>query len=539
MITVYVVNTPPTLVSFITQGEFPQNIPSWVESKKIICHRDKSECLKSLKRITSSIFIVKLKLPELICNNNSANFELKNINTTCIQKIYVANKTGFNVATKIIKDRSDTPIVIKPDLYPPPSQGIKRKRQDHSTELSNIKRISSQQEHIDVLRRSLLKAQSSILITSYSINDEMLQQENIYDLFYNATLRNVKIYCYVCDEKQIPDHIKATFARCNVKLSVSYSHSKILAVDKNYVAIGSFNWLSDFNSRYEFSANGSLVCQGDYCRDLIEDLWRYLKHSRNIQYGNFGLVKRFEKNHNHYKSYKISQNSNSELTYLTNLEQYQEFFLHSFYQAKKRLIICSPFLSFTGGLIANINADILNYCSTKPVTITFVCNGNDKHLIQFQEYVKSLNMTNIQVITAQNFHLKTIIIDEEVIAEGSFNWLSAANNKKSQFHNHEVTLVASGTFAKGLIDSFFATQFGSMLSYQLNKQEVVDTNYAGQSTTDSTHINDNSQNDDVWSRLLTGALSVFSQMQEGFSQTQEENDIHEGTNKYNRPRCKV
>lgn len=64
------------------------------------------------------------------------------------------------------------------------------------------------------------------------------------------------------------------------------------------------------------------------------------------------------------------------------------------------------------------------------------------------------------MIDHSNFHLKTLIVDDEVITEGSFNWLSAVRDEESEFHNHEATLLVRGSAASTLIQQFYDSPIG-------------------------------------------------------------------------------
>ena len=68
------------------------------------------------------------------------------------------------------------------------------------------------------------------------------------------------------------------------------------------------------------------------------------------------------------------------------------------------------------------------------------------------------------MIGYDDFHLKTLIIDDNIIAEGSFNWFSAVRNENSEYHNHEATLLVRGRAAAELIAEFYQSPVGELVS---------------------------------------------------------------------------
>lgn len=63
-------------------------------------------------------------------------------------------------------------------------------------------------------------------------------------------------------------------------------HTKILCYDDAVIAIGSFDWLSCIGGKYAQNENSSFLCRNKWSHQLIEDVWRYIKFYRNIQFGN-------------------------------------------------------------------------------------------------------------------------------------------------------------------------------------------------------------------------------------------------------------
>ena len=184
------------------------------------------------------------------------------------------------------------------------------------------------------------------------------------------------------------------------------------------------------------------------------------------------------------------------ISYLRTLKQHINFLKESFLLAQKRVIICSPFISYTNDFKSEINYHTLKEAIERNIDIYFVCSSRSEHLDDFKEYITdqqenvnhnvinkgidlinrlfglSLSMDNsenikmrekIRIVEANNFHMKTIIIDDRIIAEGSFNYLSAIRNQYDKSHNHESSLVLEGDIAKKFINQFYQSEMGKMI----------------------------------------------------------------------------
>jgi len=61
--------------------------------------------------------------------------------------------------------------------------------------------------------------------------------------------------------------------------------------------------------------------------------------------------------------------------------------------------------------------------------------------------------TGAQVQILERIHSKTLAIDDRIIVEGSFNWLSAVRNPTHPWSRHEVSLRYAGRKAGAMISS--------------------------------------------------------------------------------------
>lgn len=66
--------------------------------------------------------------------------------------------------------------------------------------------------------------------------------------------------------------------------------------------------------------------------------------------------------------------------------------------------------------------------------------------------INDLMLTKAKVTFLPNIHNKTLWMDDSVLVEGSFNWLSAIRKKDHKFHNYESSIVYRGEKTSTLIN---------------------------------------------------------------------------------------
>jgi len=119
--------------------------------------------------------------------------------------------------------------------------------------------------------------------------------------------------------------------------------------------------------------------------------------------------------------------------------------------------------------LKDIDHKFLSTANKKKICLIFVCSKDDPMIEDFRKFLDESGFANVHLILHPNFHLKTIIVDEHTIAEGSFNWLSAIRDETSDSHNHEATIVARGKVAARLIDHFYNTAIGKRITSIVSK----------------------------------------------------------------------
>ena len=129
--------------------------------------------------------------------------------------------------------------------------------------------------------------------------------------------------------------------------------------------------------------------------------------------------------------------------------QHMDLLLSVLDRARFRVIICSPFATRTG-----VQRLLDKVAETRKMTRTVsVFTDPTKAFSNTAEAVGLLEAAGVVVRQIPNLHCKTLVADEDLIAEGSFNWLSACG-PPSEFDDYNVTLVYRGAKAREFIQAF-------------------------------------------------------------------------------------
>ena len=335
----------------------------------------------------------------------------------------------------------------------------------NATEAPVVQRLCTHAEHYNYFHAAIQSAKDSILITSYSIAHFTFNHYNIYQSLANARRQGVRIYIYWNDHKPIDRRVSQFLDEWDIHFDQAYTHSKFLMIDKRKIVIGSFNWLSE-NLNYQQSANGSLVTEGTYADTLGEDIWQHLMHYRQLQYGHYRQARCFDRDPDNQDSpsYKLAENSY--FTYLPTLEEHQNYLFYVIKEAKNKVIVCSPFIS--QWVEEDILVELLRPVLRRGVNLYFVYNPGTISRTESNQLFNHLGSLardkHFHLIPIHDFHLKTIIVDDVEIAEGSFNWFSATRDRAHEHHNHEATAIVDGDCAIPLIQHFYDSSVGQELT---------------------------------------------------------------------------
>lgn len=141
---------------------------------------------------------------------------------------------------------------------------------------------------------------------------------------------------------------------------------------------------------------------------------------------------------------------------IDSLDKHIEYLNNVLSKTQTKLIITSPFLSIHALNADNISNKIQNLIDNNVEVIIYtdkyldVINGKIKP--HAQEARRAIKKSGASLKVVSGIHNKTIIMDDKVLVEGSFNWLSATRNKNSPFYREESSICLTNDLAKPLIE---------------------------------------------------------------------------------------
>lgn len=141
---------------------------------------------------------------------------------------------------------------------------------------------------------------------------------------------------------------------------------------------------------------------------------------------------------------------------LSTLEKHIDCLKYCFQEAEKRLLIFSPFISISALQSDGITDRIRQAIGQRNVDILIVTDEQmDKQGNKLKEAAlkgrQALSEAGARVIVTQGVHNKTICMDDSLLVEGSFNWLSAARDKNSPYCRKEASVFIRGGRVKEMI----------------------------------------------------------------------------------------
>lgn len=127
------------------------------------------------------------------------------------------------------------------------------------------------------------------------------------------------------------------------------------------------------------------------------------------------------------------------------LERHQKCLSQAFNVAKRRIVIVSPFISIHALNADNLLSKIEESTSKNIDVIVYtdscldLINGKLKDSSRMGR--EALSGAGADVRILNGIHNKALAIDEDVLIEGSFNWLSAVRDKKNVHFRYEVSQI--------------------------------------------------------------------------------------------------
>lgn len=461
----HILTTPESISSLIEHGVFPNDLADYVFPKQLTLYKAFDSELPPTHTSTEQSFIVEVNL---------SSTQLRPIPKECITRIFVYSTIAKTRVKKLLKTEFNKAILITPALFSAwetrSSYGVVEKKLKSNSNVSrpqtqeNIpitdklpplaNRLSSVEEHISFIKNAFITAKKQIFITSYRLDSETFKVLNLYSLINDAIMKKIAIYFFICDKSDADLDLMQFLYEKKVIVKKCFTLSKILGIDDFCIAIGSFNWLSGNTDHYSTASEGTIVLNGSICHDISQDIFNSLDDSSHALTDTSPPLKKPKsiKTNDSTKYYRAQ--NNSILKHITTTHEYKSHYIQSLQMATKNIIICTPII--TDEFLQNTDLKRLHYLDQNKVEVVFLCNQNDQHLKKIIDYLSFIGSTHIHVLTMKSLHLNTIIVDDNRISEGSFNWVSHEDQQHS-------TLEVSGVLAKNMVEQFYASAAGKLI----------------------------------------------------------------------------
>lgn len=143
-------------------------------------------------------------------------------------------------------------------------------------------------------------------------------------------------------------------------------------------------------------------------------------------------------------------------TRISTLEEHRNILSGSIEQARNSIIIVSPFISINAierdQLIPKISAAVRRKVEVTIYTDSFLDKSGLSLKNSAKRGRKALTDAGATLKIVNGIHNKTLCRDDDLLVEGSFNWLSAIRDSDNKYQRHEVSLCYQGKAVKNLID---------------------------------------------------------------------------------------
>lgn len=145
-------------------------------------------------------------------------------------------------------------------------------------------------------------------------------------------------------------------------------------------------------------------------------------------------------------------------TRITTLEEHRKLLRMVFETAQSKVLVVSPFIS-KSAIDHDRIPNLVNKATRRGVSVDIYTDdalnldttGNIKSAAR--SGVASLLEAGAHVTVVQGIHNKTLARDNDLIAEGSFNWLSAVRTSGGVHQREERTMLVVGEQAKEMIEA--------------------------------------------------------------------------------------
>ena len=143
-------------------------------------------------------------------------------------------------------------------------------------------------------------------------------------------------------------------------------------------------------------------------------------------------------------------------TRISTLEDHQKVLAESIEQARDSVVIVSPFISIhaikNDHLIPKIKNAVERRVNVTVYTDRFLDKSDSSLKQSSVQGRRSLTDAGAKLKILNGIHNKTLCRDNDLLVEGSFNWLSAIRNTKNRYQRYEASICYQGEEVKSLID---------------------------------------------------------------------------------------
>lgn len=338
----------------------------------------------------------------------------------------------------------------------------------HDYEIIRTTRLVTDADHKNFLINTLNSAKKSVMISSYDVSPKIFYNENIGKSIINAAERGVNIYiyfehdsCYSTEDYKKLQNLQKICA----KFETNCNHSKCVLKDDDTVAIGSYNWLSCFN---ETSSNATIVTIGAIALELREDVWQGMRFYQSLEYGNTQGISNFCLDEDVFQPKVYGLGDHGQIEILRTPEAHHVFINQLFNNALNNIVMFSPFVRLQN-LQKNFTPKMLSRLNNRKINTTLVmlpepCKNPEEQGKIFAILNEMQRVYPCFAYKTQNdFHAKTLVSDN-MICEGSFNWLSAVTETSHDANNYEVSIAIKGNFALESLESFHESALGRIIA---------------------------------------------------------------------------
>ena len=142
----------------------------------------------------------------------------------------------------------------------------------------------------------------------------------------------------------------------------------------------------------------------------------------------------------------------AEIERISSLEEHREILEQAFSDAQDCVVISSPFITKSAIKNDNITTQIKRAVERGvSVKIFYDSKLNTGRRHELKDSIKSLSDAGAEVIHKDRLHSKVLYIDNKMIVESSFNWLSAVRDQSSDYQRYESSLLYRGKMAAKMI----------------------------------------------------------------------------------------